>query len=62
MATETLYSVGERKLCCQNPQNLIIHDASNPDMFVQRCKICGCRHFTAFVAPGIFKQQPAKGA
>jgi len=55
-------TIGYRKLCCQNPANLEIWDASNRSLFVRRCKVCGCRHFDAFAEPGTMFARPAGGA
>jgi hypothetical protein len=42
------------KKCCRNPDNLGPHEPASPDgqLTVQRCRVCGCRHFESRVDPG----------
>lgn len=37
-----------RKPCCLNTANLDIIE-NKPHVLVRRCRVCKCRHFTAFM-------------
>lgn len=39
------------KSCCQKAENLV-RTRLRPDLVVDVCKVCGCRHFGLKVEPG----------
>jgi len=41
----------KRKECCKQPENLVPKQ-ERPDLFINVCKVCGCRHFELTVDPG----------
>lgn len=43
----------KRKECCQKADNLVPHQG-RPDLTVNVCKVCGCRHFELVIDPGQF--------
>jgi hypothetical protein len=51
-----------KKECCKKPENLESSQAQ-PDMRVDRCRVCGCRHFRFKADPGVIglrlSQRPA---
>lgn len=40
-----------RKECCSQPKNLT-ETQERPDLTVQVCQVCGCRHFELTINPG----------
>jgi hypothetical protein len=42
----------KRKECCRNPENLEVQQGDKSDLTIQKCKVCGCRHFELSVDPG----------
>jgi len=40
-----------RKECCKQPENLVPHQ-ERPDLLINKCKVCGCRHFELTADPG----------
>ena len=40
-----------RKECCKQPENLKPYQV-RPDLAVNKCQVCGCRHFELTVDPG----------
>ena len=40
------------KECCKNPANLV-RKQERPDLVVDTCKVCGCRHFRLSAEPGL---------
>lgn len=47
----TLIAGDQRKECCKQPENLKRHE-ERPDLVVNKCQVCGCRHFELTVDPG----------
>ena len=41
----------KRKECCQKVENLELR-LYRPDLVINVCKVCGCRHFELTVDPG----------
>lgn len=41
----------KRKDCCKQLENLVPHQ-ERPDLMINICKVCGCRHFELTVDPG----------
>jgi len=41
----------KRKECCRQLENLLPHQ-ERPDLIINICKICGCRHFELTLAVG----------
>lgn len=48
---------GDVKDCCKKESNLVIRakdqKPGRPDITVRRCKVCGCRHISAEIEPGV---------
>jgi len=42
----------KRKDCCKQPENLR-YERLRPDLAVNVCKVCKCRHFELMVDPGV---------
>jgi len=40
------------KDCCKQPENLVPHQ-DRPELLVNVCKVCGCRHFELTLEPGV---------
>ncbi len=40
------------KDCCKQSENLEMQLSDKPDLVIQKCKVCGCRHFELQVDPG----------
>lgn len=44
------------KECCKNPDNLYRREndpEEQPGVTINRCKVCGCRHFEMEAEPGV---------
>jgi len=41
----------KRKECCKQLENLLPHQ-ERPDLIINVCKVCGCRHFELTIDPG----------
>lgn len=42
--------------CCNNKDNIIIvTDPKVPEMEIEKCQVCGCRHFRLIVEKANFK-------
>lgn len=50
----------QRKECCRDPKNLGAPEKDGPDLTIQRCQVCGCRHFLLSVDPGSIGLRGAK--
>jgi hypothetical protein len=42
----------KRKECCKLIENLELQQNDKPDLTIQKCKVCGCRHFEVTLDPG----------
>jgi hypothetical protein len=38
------------KDCCKDPNNLVRHQ-ERPEVTINTCQVCGCRHFRVVVRP-----------
>ena len=41
------------KRCCKNKKNRVSEPSSNPNLIVEVCKKCGCKHRRFMVDPGM---------
>ena len=41
------------KRCCKNKKNRVSEPSSNPNLIIEVCKKCGCRHRRLMVDPGM---------
>jgi hypothetical protein len=46
------------KECCKRPENLFQLDSDNKDLVINKCRVCGCRHFELSVDVGKFISKP----
>jgi len=57
---EKTFVKGKVNECCEKPENLEQQPSNKPELIIQKCKVCGRRHYRLMMQkafPGLFSSK-----